>query len=230
MSENGEGDAFSFDELEQFPRALHCGSGIKIHANFRGTRGGIKISFHRSSVNSEQNGTGLRQPHQYSLMAWHMAASFDQFDPGNQLSISLDKLVAQVGMIPMGTSECKPFVVSSTCKLIMGALYDQLGPAKRIVTTRMVEIKVRTDKILNITRSQPQGRKLVNSSGYLQNALSRHGDDRRQASDDDSQHVMGHDLFRDALVFTAPLRCGTEDCPTDGLRCGFDGLLCEGFL
>jgi hypothetical protein len=52
----------------------------------------------------------------------------------------------------------------------------------------------------------------------------RHGDDRRQASNDDGQHVMGHDLFRDVLVSTAPLRCGTEDRPTDGLRRGFDGL------
>jgi peroxiredoxin len=52
----------------------------------------------------------------------------------------------------------------------------------------------------------------------------RHCDDRRQASNDDGQHVMGHDLFRDALVSTAPLRCGTEDRPTDGLRRGFDGL------
>jgi hypothetical protein len=52
----------------------------------------------------------------------------------------------------------------------------------------------------------------------------RHCDDRRQASNDDSQHVMGHDLFRDVLVSTAPLRCGTEDRPTDGLRRGFDGL------
>jgi hypothetical protein len=51
-----------------------------------------------------------------------------------------------------------------------------------------------------------------------------HCDDRRQASNDDGQHVMGHDLFRDALVSTAPLRCGTEDRPTDGLRRGFDDL------
>src|SRR5258707_10752052 len=44
----------------------------------------------------------------------------------------------------------------------------------------------------------------------------RHCDDRRQASNDDGQHVMGHYLFRDVLVATAPLRCGTEDRPTDG--------------
>src|SRR5260370_34837928 len=52
----------------------------------------------------------------------------------------------------------------------------------------------------------------------------RHCDDRRQASNDDGQHVMGHHLFRDVLVSTAPLRCGTEDRPTDGLHRGFDGL------
>src|SRR5690349_17454074 len=37
----------------------------------------------------------------------------------------------------------------------------------------------------------------------------RHGDDRRQASNDDGQHVLGHHLFGDALVAMTPLHCRT---------------------
>ena len=41
---------------------------------------------------------------------------------------------------------------------------------------------------------------------------------------------MGHDLFRGALVSTAPLHCGTEDGPTDNQRRGFSCFLADGNL
>src|SRR5579875_3515107 len=39
---------------------------------------------------------------------------------------------------------------------------------------------------------------------------------------------MSHHVFRDGLVSPAPLHCGTEDGPTDDLRCDFSCFLADG--
>src|SRR5579883_3038783 len=41
---------------------------------------------------------------------------------------------------------------------------------------------------------------------------------------------MSHHVFRDGLVPSAPLHCGTEDGPTDDLRCDFSCFLADGNL
>src|SRR3954454_4006989 len=107
-------------------------------------------------------------------MTRRVAAGFDQRQPGQELGVSIDDSVAQVGVIPMPLPVLKTWVAGAS-QVVLLPLNDEFGARERIVETDVVDVEMGADDEIDIVRVESELRKLGDNIGRVDEGCAVRG-------------------------------------------------------
>lgn len=162
VAEDGEGDAFPFDDVQQFARAvaelafaLVGGPCISV---------GREEALHRNSVDGQENGAGVGKVEEDGLVASDVPAGLNEAEPGEQASVTIDEGVAKGWVILVGASESQPGMAAAG-EIIVRTLDDEFGVWERVMEAGVIHIEVGADYGIDLGRLKAEGREMLKNVG-----------------------------------------------------------------